>query len=106
LRRMLKSFLLFLPGPANIWLVNVVRYFKSGAFNKMSTEGMFSAVYKDNIWGNEETRDLEFYSGPGSHDKEVVESYVACIEKFSSNFEQKISVVDIGCGDFNIGSKI
>ncbi|AUC24087.1 SAM-dependent methyltransferase [Polaribacter sejongensis] len=57
-------------------------------------------VYKMNLWGSNNT---EFYSGSGSHQPEIIEPYIETISTFLSSFKTPITVLDLGCGDFNIG---
>jgi SAM-dependent methyltransferase len=56
------------------------------------------------LWGNAPGH--VFFSGRGSHENTIVDSYVAAIQKFFSTLPIKPSVLDLGCGDFNIGSKL
>ncbi len=60
---------------------------------------VFSRIYEQREWGG----DNGFYSGSGSHDLAIVESYVGVVSSFLSGFEVKPVVVDLGSGDFNIG---
>ena len=46
------------------------------------------------------------YSGFGSHDSAVVEPYLNALEMFFKNLDPKPVVVDLGCGDFYIGSQV
>jgi hypothetical protein len=43
-------------------------------------------------------------SGSGSHDPAIVNVYVAAVEEFLKALDKKPNVVDLGCGDFNVGS--
>jgi hypothetical protein len=47
-----------------------------------------------------------FYSGPGSSDPEIVDPYVEAVKRFFSSLPTKKKAVDLGCGDFRVGSKI
>ncbi|NJS36640.1 MAG: class I SAM-dependent methyltransferase [Brachymonas sp.] len=47
-----------------------------------------------------------FYSGTGSHDHKIVQPYVKAITAWLSKHPQKLSAVDLGCGDFSVGSQI
>lgn len=61
----------------------------------------FSDIYEKNVWGG---KSGEFYSGDGSTG-EFADKYVDVIKKFIA--ENNIRrVVDLGCGDFQVGSKI
>lgn len=60
-------------------------------------------VYKLGLWG---VGMSAFYSGTGSHNTEVVEPYLKVIQQFLRMDDGNLSVADLGCGDFNIGSKL
>lgn len=60
-------------------------------------------VYANKLWGDNGT---VFYSGEGSHHPDIVEKYVQTIVSFLKSFETKLSVCDLGCGDFNIGKQL
>lgn len=64
----------------------------------------FSEIYQNRVWGSSPDR---FYSGAGSHAHDFVDPYVQAIHMFVQSIARdNLSVLDIGCGDFNIGSKI
>ena len=59
----------------------------------------FDNIYTKGLWGQ------KFYSGPGSHWPPLINAYVDCVKNFLRT-ETKSSanvILDIGCGDFNIG---
>ena len=64
------------------------------------TKDAMNQVYKMNLWGSNNT---EFYSGAGSHQPEIIEPYIETISTFLTSFKNPITVLDLGCGDFNIG---
>lgn len=67
------------------------------------TKKAMEQVYEMNLWGNNNS---EFYSGDGSHQPEIVKPYLEVVINFLKSFKSPISVCDLGCGDFNIGSKL
>lgn len=69
----------------------------------LTLDQKFNYIYKNKFWGSK--TDKEFYSGEGSHDPKIANPYVEIITKFLSKLSNPV-VVDLGCGDFNIGSKI
>jgi hypothetical protein len=69
-----------------------------------STAEVFSSVYRHNRWGRNGGQ--RFFSGPGSHDPDIVEPYVAAVCTFLDGFAMPPQVTDLGCGDFNVGSRI
>lgn len=64
----------------------------------------FLEVYQSGEWGRKKGE--EFCSGAGSHDPVVVNCYIRGVGTFLEALGAKPDVVDFGCGDFNIGSKI
>ena len=67
------------------------------------TKKVMEQIYDKNLWGD---NDAEFYSGFGSHNPELVEPYIKVVKELLKSFENPISVCDLGCGDFNIGSQL
>lgn len=76
------------------------------AYKKLSTQEAFTKIYEENAWGKPANQGQKFHSGSGSHNESIVGEYVKSISKFLSSFENKPNVVDLGCGDFHIGSQI
>lgn len=66
---------------------------------------IFSEIYQRQLWGRPEG-ERKFSSGHGSHMDEHVIPYVEAVQTFVGGLSWKPSVVDLGCGDFNVGSKI
>ena len=76
-------------------------------FSKMKNHEIFKEIYLNKLWDPDlEKSNHEFYSGPGSHFPELVDNYIIGVKKFLSSLPKKPNVVDLGCGDFGIGSKI
>ena len=74
---------------------------------ELSTKEIFSKIYEKNYWGiGEKIVDDSFYSGPGSHDSSIVEPYISSVTTFIKSLPYSPVVLDLGCGDFNVGSKI
>jgi SAM-dependent methyltransferase len=75
--------------------------------SRRSTKEVFAQIYAENLWGENRPntdKDFPFYSGPGSAGP-AASSYVECIKRFIETHDVR-SVVDLGCGDFCIGSRI
>ena len=66
---------------------------------------VFQEIYSNNVWGGELNSD-ELYSGGGSHDPNSINPYIEYVNKFLNSFGSQPVVVDLGCGDFNVGSQI
>tara|TARA_B100000029_G_C17547434_1_gene948947 strand:- start:578 stop:1330 length:753 start_codon:yes stop_codon:yes gene_type:complete len=68
---------------------------------------IFKEIYLEKLWSPESIKkDYKFYSGIGSYYPELVDNYIDRIRKFLLSLSEKPNVVDLGCGDFVIGSKI
>jgi SAM-dependent methyltransferase len=69
-----------------------------------TTEDVFTELYRKNKWGGAQG---EFYSGPGSTEKHIISPYIEMItDKVYSEACVGRSFVDLGCGDFNVGSQL
>lgn len=71
-----------------------------------STKDTFSMIYERGTWGPFHDQSTPFYSGLGARDNIIVSTYVKAVRDFLSTFENKQNVVDLGCGDFFVGSQI
>jgi SAM-dependent methyltransferase len=74
------------------------------AFSGQSPAEVFTAVYRNKFWNAQGSS--EFCSGTGSHDDSLVKPYGAAVRQFLMDFQRKPDVVDLGCGDFNVGAGI
>ena len=95
------------PGP--IWMMsrNLRRLVIENQDRKRSTKDVFTQIYSDNLWKEKHSfadKDFPFYSGPGSDD-DSANPYLECVNTFIKIHNVK-SVVDLGCGDFRLGSRI
>ena len=92
------------------WLVKLRRNYLSGRreqeYANLSSAQVFTKIYQDGAWGRSTRPDQRFYSGTGSHDVNIVNNYVTSVGKFLSAFASPPDVVDLGCGDFAIGSRL
>ena len=71
-------------------------------FGRRSPREVFTAIYAQSIWGRGAS---PFYSGDGSHDPAVVTPYIEAASRFLRRLGRP-DVVDVGCGDFAIGSRL
>jgi hypothetical protein len=62
--------------------------------------GVFGRIYAGGDWGGKEG---SFYSGDGSHYPELVAPYVAATRAYVKTLPRPRRIVDLGCGDFNVG---
>ena len=64
---------------------------------------LFGEIYREKIWGGSE---MDFFSGGGSHNPDVVDPYVQSVREFLASLGRPLTVVDLGCGDFNVGNRL
>lgn len=68
-----------------------------------ATKDVMDIIYKNKLWGGS---GHDFYSGIGSHSSKIVKPYIACLIEFFGSLDEKITVCDLGCGDFNVGKQL
>lgn len=73
-------------------------------YKDKTPEQVFSHIYEKGLWGG--TPEFPFFSGVGSHDEAVVTGYVRAVGEWLAGFPQPPDVVDLGCGDFNVGRQL
>lgn len=79
---------------------------KAARWKDMTAQQIFTEVYRTGLWGKSEEASQPFYSGTGSHDAKITTPYVDSVGRFLQTLPDKPNVVDLGCGDFNIGRQI
>ena len=67
------------------------------------TKDVMTQIYEMSLWGGAA---FDFYSGIGSHDPKIIDSYLKAIITFLETHNKKLTVCDLGCGDFNIGKHL
>jgi 2-polyprenyl-3-methyl-5-hydroxy-6-metoxy-1,4-benzoquinol methylase len=103
----LKQILLkILPFSCLVRIQNFRHTFQIAKFKKLSTQQLFEKIYETDAWGKSNDPLQPYFSGSGSHTSEIVAPYLKAVEDFLGEFEKKPNVVDLGCGDFSIGSKL
>ncbi|MBT3665045.1 hypothetical protein HN537_05370, partial [bacterium] len=76
----IKSKILTLIPNRLLWYYKKINYRKKNIslrddkFKKLNNREIFSKIYRDNLWGSNESN--YFFSGPGSHNDEIVDNYV------------------------------
>ena len=85
---------------------NIVKKMRE-KFSKMEKNQIFREIYLKKLWSPESVKfKHKFYSGIGSYLPELVDNYILEIKTFLLSLPKKPDVVDLGCGDFVIGSKL
>jgi len=67
------------------------------------TKDAMKQIYTQKLWGEGATT---YYSGKGSHDDALVKPYVSTLSQFFQSISQEVVLVDLGCGDFNVGRQL
>ncbi len=81
-----------------------VRRSRGRKYANLNRTDIFNSIYENARWGAErDTEEFIYYSGEGSHKDEYVIPYRNMIRTFISK-NHISSVVDLGCGDFNVAS--
>lgn len=78
-------------------------FLNSLVFKGKTLEECFTKIYEKNKWGKKSG--FKYYSGYGSGNPEYIKDYLNVIKEYVEKNDIK-SVVDLGCGDFQIGKKI
>ena len=67
------------------------------------TKDAMEQIYEMKLWGGSA---YDFYSGSGSHDPKIVDTYLENVTSFLQSFDAPITICDLGCGDFNVGKEL
>jgi SAM-dependent methyltransferase len=95
-----------LPFSLRMRIQNFRHAFRLAKFKNLSTQQLFEKIYETGAWGKSNDPLQPYFSGSGSHTDEIVSPYLKAMEGFLGGFDKKPRVVDLGCGDFSIGSKL
>ena len=76
-------------------------------YKKMNTYEVFKDIYQKKIWTpNNLKNEFQFFSGIGSYENDFIKPYLQKVQIFLDTLPKKKDVLDLGCGDFTIGSKL
>lgn len=102
---MIKSLLKTIISPRTLKKIQKIKYSLFGLeipYKHLSIEQVFETIYQNGVWGK---GDEGFStSGGGSHNESIVSPYINAIKKLTNDYTLN-SAVDLGCGDFAVGSK-
>ena len=73
-------------------------------FLNLDRSKIFDSIYREGFWGTDKVGQAG--SGSGSHNQKIVQDYLDAVRSWLSRFDAPPSVVDLGCGDFHVGSRI
>ena len=89
------------------FIKNILENLEKKKFKNMTNKQIFGEIYKKKLWSSDEAKGkFKYYSGTGSHNEEFTKIYINKIKEFLQLLPTKPDVVDLGCGDFEIGHKI
>lgn len=72
-------------------------------YRHLPAEELFDKIYEMGGWGVDDRG--QSISGSGSHTNRIVDPYVDTVARFLDSLDEP-TVVDLGCGDFNVGKRL
>ena len=78
-------------------------YIKYYLRKNSSLEDLFSSIYETRVWDHHQS---QVFTLDQDLTKKIIKIYQSEIRKFTNNFKNKPSAIDLGCGDFNVGKSI
>lgn len=93
-------------GERRPWHLYVAAKVVPSRFQNLYRRRSFETIYRDRLWGAEEG--ALYYSGEGSRG-EVVSAYVRKLSGIIADMQRTwgpVKVVDLGCGDFEVGREL
>ena len=95
-----------IPDPVLRWRGRYLERKTNEYLRRTHPKEIFTMIYNRGYWGQSNDRGETYYSGPGSHSAEALDVYVNAVRDFLLSFDEKPDVVDLGCGDFAVGSQV
>ncbi len=84
----------------------LLRHIEQFRYRGLTRQKIFQKIYEEAAWGKSNAQTDPYCSGSGSGDGPIVNAYVEAIKAFFQETQGTLDAVDVGCGDFNVGSKI
>ena len=94
----------FIPQKQRIALRRVLGIELDYEFKDTPIRDVFASVYENKSWGR--SRERKYFSGSGSNNDTIISTYVESVSRFLKEFDQPQLIIDLGCGDFTVGSKL
>ena len=89
------------------YLKNIKEKIEIKKYKNLPIKEVFGKIYNEKVWTPEnEKKNFKYYSGLGSHKSEFTDEYISKTISFLKTFEKKPSIVEFGCGDFEVSSKL
>lgn len=93
------------PAPIRDLRWRMVKSWRQRRMNQLPLASKFDEIYRKGHWGRNE--DGSMSSGTGTRESSIVGPYVEAVRLLlDQSFAAKPTVVDIGCGDFRVGSLV
>jgi hypothetical protein len=89
---------------ASRWVANTPRRVWETLNQRHRRRRIFREIYDNNLWGGDEHS--KFFSGVGSRGESAeiyVKGMARLLERHAAELGRRLMVVDLGCGDFQIG---
>ena len=100
----IKQFLIkIIPSPL---LVRLQKNRMEPRYRNLPLKDVFTKIYQEGAWGKGDGPDQKYFSGSGSHENSITHPYINAVRKMLASYHHKPNVVDLGCGDFHVGSLI
>ena len=94
----------FIPQKQRIALRRVLGIELDYEFKDTPIRDVFASVYENKSWGR--SRERKYFSGSGSNNDTIISTYVESVSRFLKEFDQPQLIIDLGCGDFTVSSKL
>ena len=89
-----------------LWWCYIARRNALELEGSQSAEEVFTHVYRRGHRRSSTKPGERYFSGSGLHDAQIVGPYIAAVQEFIDSRDEKLDAVDLGCGDFVVGSQI
>ena len=91
-------------------IIFLKKKYEDYSFSKLknfSNYNIFKKIYEEKIWTPEnKKKNFAYYSGYGSHHEGFSKPYVNKVSEFLNSFDKKQNILELGCGDFFVSSKL
>ena len=88
-----------------LYYLRISENYELKKFKELDSKKIFKKIYENKLWTPEEEKNnFKYYSGLGSHKDEYVKEYINKTKLFLDSLQNKPTVVELGCGDFEVSS--
>ena len=90
-----------------LYYLRISENYELKKFKELDSKKIFKKIYENKLWTPEEEKNnFKYYSGLGSHKDEYVKEYINKTKLFLDSLQNKPTVVELGCGDFEVSSNL